>query len=84
MSGVHRLQHVEGLGAAHLADNDAIWTHAQRIAYELTLRDLADPFNVGRERVSICTTCGCWRRSSTASIDRDHPFITIDVLRNRV
>ena len=32
MAGVHRLQHVEGFGATHLADDDAIGPHPQRIA----------------------------------------------------
>ena len=38
---VHRLHHVEGLGAADLADDDAVGTHAERVADEVALRDLA-------------------------------------------
>ena len=32
MAGVHRLQHVERFRPAHLADDDAIGPHAQRVA----------------------------------------------------
>ena len=38
VAGVHGLQHVERLGAAHLADDDAIRPHAQRVAHEVALR----------------------------------------------
>src|SRR5579875_2371450 len=31
---VHRLQHVERLGAAHLADDDPVGPHAQRVAHQ--------------------------------------------------
>ena len=41
MAGVHRLQHVERLGAAHLADDDAVGAHAQRVAQQVALGDLA-------------------------------------------
>ena len=34
VAGVHRLQHVERLGAAHLADDDAVGAHAQRVDHE--------------------------------------------------
>ena len=42
MSGIHCLQHVEGLRAADLADNDTIGAHAQCVADEFTLGDFAD------------------------------------------
>jgi hypothetical protein len=38
VSGVHRLEHVERLGTANLADDDAVGAHAQRGPDEL-----ADP-----------------------------------------
>ena len=34
MAGVHGLKHVEGLGPADLADDDAVGTHAQGVADE--------------------------------------------------
>ena len=50
VAGVHRLQHVERLGAAHFADDDAIGPHAQAVAHQVALRDFAAPFDVGRAR----------------------------------
>ena len=47
---VHRLQHVERLGAAHLADDDAVRPHAQAVAHEVALGDLAFAFDVRRPR----------------------------------
>ena len=41
MAGVHRLEHVEGLAGADLADDDAVWTHAERVAYEVALGHFA-------------------------------------------
>ena len=48
---VHRLQHVQGLGSTHLADNDAIRTHAQAVAKQAALRHLALALDVGRARL---------------------------------
>ena len=46
MAGVHRLEHVERLGSADLADDDAVGPHAQRVAHEVADRDLAVAFGV--------------------------------------
>ena len=48
---VHRLEHVERLGAADLADDDAVRPHAQRVADELADRDLALALDVLRPRL---------------------------------
>ena len=48
MAGVHGLHHVERLGSAHLADDDAVRPHAQRILNERALVDLAAALHVGR------------------------------------
>ena len=48
MTCIHRLQHVKGFSASHLAHDDAIRPHAQRVANERSYRDLAFPFNIGR------------------------------------
>ena len=48
VAGVHRLQHVQRLGAAHLADDDAVGAHAQGVAHQLANSDLALAFHVGR------------------------------------
>src|SRR5215472_7543130 len=44
MTGVHGLEHVEGLLAATLADDDTVGTHPKGILDELTLADLAPAF----------------------------------------
>ncbi len=49
--GVHRLEHVQGLGAADLTDDDAIGAHAQGVAHEIANGDLALAFDVGRARL---------------------------------
>ena len=48
---VHRLEHVERLGAADLADDDPVGPHAQRVADELADRDLALALDVLRARL---------------------------------
>ena len=50
MAGVHGLQHVEGFLAAHLADDDAVGPHAQRVLDQLALANLAFAFDIGRTR----------------------------------
>ena len=45
---VHRLEHVERLGAADLADDDPIGPHAQRVPDEVADRDLAFALDVLR------------------------------------
>ena len=50
VAGVHGLQHVEGLLAATLAEDDAVGTHAQRVLHELALADFALAFDVRRPR----------------------------------
>ena len=48
VTGIHRLQHVEGLFAAALADNDAVGPHAQCILYEVALAYFSFSLDVGR------------------------------------
>ena len=48
VTGVHRLEHVERLGATHLTDDDAVGPHAQRVAHEVADRDLALALDVRR------------------------------------
>ena len=50
MAGVHRLQHVERLFAADLADDDAIGPHTQGVDDQLALAHRALPFDVRRPR----------------------------------
>ena len=51
MARVHRLEHVERLRAADLADDDAVGAHAQGVADELADRDLALALDVLRPRL---------------------------------
>ena len=48
VAGVHRLQHVERLGTARLAQDDAVGPHAQRVAHQRALRHFAAPLDVRR------------------------------------
>ena len=51
MTGVHRLQHVEGFLAAALAEDDAVGPHAQRVLDEFALTDFAFALDVRRPRL---------------------------------
>jgi hypothetical protein len=81
--GVHRLQHVEGLGAPDLADDDAVGAHTQRIAHELALGDLTDPFDVRWARFHLHDV-RLLQTQLNGVFDGDHPFVAVDVLRHRV
>ncbi len=48
VAGVHGLEHVEGLAAADLADDDSVRPHAQCVSQEVPLRDLALALDVWR------------------------------------
>ena len=48
VAGVHGLEHVEGLAAAALADDDAVGAHAQAVLDQVADRDLAPALDVGR------------------------------------
>ena len=51
VAGVHRLEHVERLGAADLADDDPVGPHAERVANEVADADLALALDVRRTRL---------------------------------
>ena len=46
VAGVEGGQHVDNLGAAHLADDEAIGTHPQRLPNKIAHGDLAGQFDV--------------------------------------
>ena len=50
MAGIHRLQHIDGFFTAHLAQDDAIRAHPQRVAHQCALRNFARTFDVWRAR----------------------------------
>ena len=51
VAGVHRLQQVERLRSAHLADDDALGTHAQAVLDQIAHGDLALALDIGRARL---------------------------------
>src|SRR5579862_3669523 len=51
MPGIHRLEHVERLGAANLADDDPVGPHAQRVANQLPDPHFALTLDVRRPRL---------------------------------
>ena len=51
VAGVHRLEHVQGLAAAALADDDAVGPHAERVAHQVADGDRALALDVGRPRL---------------------------------
>ena len=53
VAGVHGLEHVEGLAAAALADDDAVRPHAQRVAHQVADRDCALALDVGRPGLEL-------------------------------
>ena len=82
MPGVHRLEHVEDLGTADLADDDAVRPHPQRVAHEVPNRYAPTAFDVRRSRLerndmlSLQTQLG-------GIFDRDDPLDRFDVGRER-
>jgi len=66
VAGIHGLQHVERFLAAHLAHDDAVRPHAQRVDDQLPDADGAVPSMLGG-RVSMRATWVCCKRSSAAS-----------------
>ena len=83
MPGVHRLQHVECLGAAHLADQDAVGPHSEAVPEQLADRELALALDVGGavlqgddvRVVDLELRC---------VLDRDHPLVVRDETRDDV
>jgi hypothetical protein len=83
VSGVHRLQHVYALAAAHLADDDAVGTHTQRVLDEIALRHFAAPFDVGRARFES-DDVRLLQLQLRRVFNRDDALIFGDVSRERV
>ena len=50
MASVERLQHVERLPAAYLADDDAVGSHPKRAPHEIAHSCRTDTLGVGRSR----------------------------------
>ena len=51
VAGVHRREHVHHLGTAHLADDEPVRSHPQRLPHQRPQRDLAGALDVGGSRL---------------------------------
>ena len=83
MPRVHRLEHVERLGASHLADDDPVRAHTQRVAHEVADRDVALALDVRRaglepEHVALV------ERQLGRVLDRHDPLVVRDRRRECV
>ena len=52
MTGVHGLEHIQSLGSAALADDDAVGSHAQRIFYKVAGCDRVAAFCICNLRLA--------------------------------
>jgi len=48
MARIHRLEHVQRLAAAALADHDPIWTHPERVDHQVADGDAASALDSRR------------------------------------
>ena len=83
MTGVHRLQHVERLGAADLTHQDAVGSHSQAVAQQLPDGQLALALDVGgtvleRDHVRVIDL------QLGRVLDGDHALVVRDEARDDV
>ena len=83
VAGVHGLQHVEGLGAAHLTDQDPVGAHSEAVAQKLPDGELALALDVGRpvlqrDHVRVVDL------QLGRVLDRDHTLVVRDEARDHV
>ena len=83
VAAVQRLQHVERLGAAHLADDDPVRAHPERVADELPDRDLALSLEVRRSALEP-QDVGLLEPKLRRVLDRDDPLAVGDQRRKHV
>ena len=83
VAGVHRLEHVQRLGAAALADDDAVRPHAQAVLHQVALRDLALAFDVRRARLQAHDV-RLLELQLGRVLDRDDALVGRDVARQAV
>ena len=80
---VHRLEHVQGLGAADLADDDPVGAHAQGVPDELADADLALALDVRRPRLERDHVL-LLELELGGVLDRDDALVARDEGRDRV
>ena len=83
VAGVHRLEHVEGFGAANLANDDPVRTHPQRVAHERALIDLPAPLDIRRPRFERDDVILLELQFGRV-LDGDDPFGVVDHTGERV
>ena len=81
--GVHRLQHVEGLAAAHLADEDPVGTHAKRRSEKRPHVDRAGPLDARSARFER-DDVGLWKTELHGVFDGDDALAIADGKGERV
>ena len=83
MARIHRLEHLERLGAANFADDDPVRTHAQRVSQQVALGDRVVAHHIGRTRLHLdhmpLLQCQLQR-----IFDRHDPLAPRDIRRERI
>ena len=80
---VHGLQHVDGLAAAHLAQDDPVGAHAQGVLHQVAHGDVALAFQVGRPRFQPHHV-GLLELQLGGVLDGDDALVVVDHLRHGV
>ena len=83
MAGVHRLEHLVGLGAPHLADDDAVRTHPQGVDQQVAHRDLAGALGAHGPRLQAHDV-RLLHLKLRRVLDGDEPLAVGDLARERV
>ena len=83
VAGVHRLEHVERLAATHLADDDPVGPHAQRVADQVADADLALALDVRRTALEADDVT-LVELELGGVLDRDDAFVVGDHRRQHV
>ena len=83
VAGVHGLQQVDRLGAAHLAEDDAVGPHAQRVLHQVAHADLAVALEVGRPRLQAHDV-RLLHAQLGGVLDGDDALAVVDHARQRV
>ena len=83
MAGVHRLEHIQCLGAPRLADDDAVGPHTQRVFHQLADRHVSLVLLGGRARLQPHHV-GLAQPQFGHVLDRHHPLVLGDKVREDV